>query len=168
MQREVGPQVQPMPPHAAAAVKKRGPPWPAAAGNWNPRLWDWDRRALTARPSADALRLAGGQPHQATEVHRQGAGGSGALKLQLGPRECSATPTDASPTSSPPASGQILVVRPSKQVRSGSPGSVGGGGAANGGAGYPMFQVDDCRGEGSTRRERAGAVYTNDLIVSRD
>ena len=79
MQREVGPQVapplflhqiQPMPPHAAAA-KKRGHPWPAAAGaavapaeaaagNWNPRLWDWDSRALTARPSSDALRLAGG------------------------------------------------------------------------------------------------------------
>jgi hypothetical protein len=166
-----GPSALHPPPDPADASPRRGrreEARPAAAGNWNPRLWDWDRRALTARPSADALRLAGGQPHQATEVHRQGAGGSGALKLQLGPRECSATPTDASPTSSPPASGQDLVVRPSKRVRSGSPGSVGGGGAANGGAGYPMFQVDDCRGEGSTRRERAGAVYTNDLIVSRD
>jgi hypothetical protein len=59
----------------------------AAAGNWNPRLWDWDSRALTARPSADALRLAGGQPQpqHAAEEHRQGAGGSDALKLQLGP-----------------------------------------------------------------------------------
>jgi hypothetical protein len=178
MQREVGPQVapplfihhqiQPMPPHAAAAVKKRGQPCPAAAaapaeaaaGNWNPRLWDWDSRALTARPSADALRLAGGQPQpqpqQAAEVHRQGAGGSGALKLQLGPREGSTAPTDASPTApaaslspSPPASGQDLVVRPSKRVRSGSPGSAGGGGggAANGGAGYPMCQVDECRAD---------------------
>uniref|UniRef100_A0A804QY24 poly(A)-specific ribonuclease n=1 Tax=Zea mays TaxID=4577 RepID=A0A804QY24_MAIZE len=140
-----GPSALHPPPDPADASPRRGrreEARPAAAGNWNPRLWDWDRRALTARPSADALRLAGGQPHQATEVHRQGAGGSGALKFQLGPRECSATPTDASPTSSPPASGQDLVVRPSKRVRSGSPGSVGGGGAANGGAGYPMFQSE--------------------------
>jgi len=186
MQREVGPQVapplflhqiQPMPPHAAAA-KKRGHPWPAAAGaavapaeaaagNWNPRLWDWDSRALTARPSSDALRLAGGQQPQpsakAAEAQRQGtAGGNGALNLQLGLREDAATPMDASPTapaassspSPPPASasaGQEPVVRPSKRVRSGSPGSAGGGsgggGAANGGAGYPMCQVDDCRAD---------------------
>jgi hypothetical protein len=95
-------------------------------GNWNPRLWDWDSRALTARPSADALRLAGGQPQpqHAAEEHRQGAGGSGALKLQLGPREGSAAPTDAIPTPptaslspSPPASGQDPVVRSSKRRR---------------------------------------------------
>ncbi|XP_066353829.1 squamosa promoter-binding-like protein 15 [Miscanthus floridulus] len=183
MQREVGPQVapplflhqiQPMPPHAAAA-KKRGHPWPAggaavahaeaAAGNWNPRLWDWDSRALTARPSSDALRLAGGQPQpaaKAVEVHRPRAGGSGALNLQLGLREDAATPMDASPTapaassspSPPPASaaaGQEPVVRPSKRVRSGSPGSAGGGsaggGTVNGGASYPMCQVDDCRAD---------------------
>ena len=80
MQREVGPQVasplylhqiQPLPPHAAAAARKRGSPWPAveppenapigagaaAGGNWNPSMWDWDSRAFTARPSSDALRL---------------------------------------------------------------------------------------------------------------
>jgi hypothetical protein len=54
---------------------------------------------------------------------------------------------------SPPASaatGQEPVVRPSKRVRSGSPGSAGGsggGGGANGGASYPMCQVDDCRAD---------------------
>jgi hypothetical protein len=165
-----------MPPHAAAAAKKRGHPWPAAgaavapteaaSGNWNPRLWDWDSRALTARPSSDALRLAGGQQQQpasmAAEAQRQGAGGSGALNLQLGLREDAATPMDANPTapvassspSSPPtsaAAGQEPVVRPTKRVRSGSPGSAGGGsaggGAANGGASYPMCQVDDCRAD---------------------
>ena len=81
MQREAGPQVvsplylhqiqhqHQLPPHA----KKRGNPWgpateppssentaaaastaAAAAGNWNPRMWDWDSRAFTARPSSDA------------------------------------------------------------------------------------------------------------------
>lgn len=186
MQREVGPQVapplffnqiQPLPPHAAAA-KKRGNPWPAAAaaaeaagGNWNPRMWDWDSRALTARPASDGPLVNGGgeqskqqqQPAAAAakataEGLRQG---SGALSLQLGLREDAATPMDASPPApaasspSPPASaaaGQEPVVRPSKRVRSGSPGSAGGSGpaaagAANGGAAYPMCQVDDCRAD---------------------
>ncbi|KAJ1269147.1 hypothetical protein BS78_07G188200 [Paspalum vaginatum] len=190
MQREVGPQVapplfvhqiQPLPPHAAAA-KKRGHQWPAAGagaaqgeaggGNWNPRMWEWDSRALTARPAPDALRAGQGkqqqqQQHQppaaakATEAMRQGAG---ALSLQLGLREDAAAPMDASPPApvpsspSPPASaaaGQDPVVRPSKRVRSGSPGSAGGSGggggaagaAANGGAAYPMCQVDDCRAD---------------------
>nr|CAB3483467.1 unnamed protein product [Digitaria exilis] len=193
MQREVGPQVapplflhqiQPLPPHAAAA-KKRAHPWPAAVstakaaaapgdGNWNPKMWDWDSRSLTARPSSDALRLGGttqGQQQKqqqpasaaakAAEANRAGAGGNGgALNLHLGLREDAATPMDASPSApmasspSPPASasaaGQEPVVRPSKRVRSGSPGSAGGSagaGAANGGASYPMCQVDDCRAD---------------------
>ncbi|XP_062191604.1 squamosa promoter-binding-like protein 15 isoform X2 [Phragmites australis] len=193
MHREVGPQVapplflhqiQPLPPHAAAA-KKRGHPWPAGAsvapakapvaeagggGNWNPRMWDWDSRALTARPSPDALRLGGGgvqsqqqQPAAAKAAEalplRQGGGGSGELNLQLGLREDAATPMDTSgpapmaSSPSPPASaaaGQEPVVRPSKRVRSGSPGSAGGsggGGAANGGGSYPVCQVDDCRAD---------------------
>ncbi|KAL6858946.1 hypothetical protein ACP4OV_017948 [Aristida adscensionis] len=199
MQREVGPQVapplflhqiQPLPPHAAAA-KKRGHPWPAAAavapsrpaaeaaaagGSWNPRMWDWDSRALTATPSSDALRLGAGQSHQqqqqsaaaaaaaaaakAAEVQRQGGGAAGALNLHLGLREDAATPMDASPPApmasspSPPASAaasQEAVVRPSKRVRSGSPasaaGSGGGGGGVTGGGSYPMCQVDDCRAD---------------------
>lgn len=106
MQREAGPQVasplylrqiQQLPPHAAPP-KKRGNPWPAtepsdnaaataagaaaaAGGNWNPRMWDWDSRAFTAKPSSDALRLAGGHQHQPpppppAEAPRQGAPGS--------------------------------------------------------------------------------------------
>ncbi|KAK3122138.1 hypothetical protein QOZ80_8BG0665580 [Eleusine coracana subsp. coracana] len=178
MQREVGPQVAPplflhqiqqLPPHAAAA-KKRGLPWPAVApakasvpeagagaGNWNPRMWDWDSRSLTARPSSDALRLGAvqGQHQQPSPP------GTGALNLHLGLREDGATAMDttgpaapmASSPSPPPsaAAGQEPVVRPSKRVRSGSPGSAGGsggGGAANGGGGsYPMCQVDDCRAD---------------------
>jgi hypothetical protein len=74
----------------------------------------------------DALRLAGGQPQpqHAAEEHRQGAGGSSVLKLQLGSREGSVAPTDANPTPptaslspSPPASGQDPVVRSSKRWR---------------------------------------------------
>jgi hypothetical protein len=84
MQREAGPQVatplylhqiQQRPPHAAPSPNKRANPWPAATdpshttalptaagaaageANWNPRMWDWDSRAFTARPSSDALRL---------------------------------------------------------------------------------------------------------------
>ncbi|KAL6661791.1 hypothetical protein ACP70R_001175 [Stipagrostis hirtigluma subsp. patula] len=182
MQREVGPQVapplflhqiQPLPPHAAAA-KKRGHPWPAGAavaparvaaeagaggGNWNPRMWDWDSRALSAKPSSDALRLGAGGGQSQQQQQQSPAGGSGALNLQLGLREDGATPMDASPPApmasspSPPASAagsQEPVVRPSKRVRSGSPGSAagsGGGGGANGGASYPMCQVDDCRAD---------------------
>jgi hypothetical protein len=180
MQREVGPQVAPplflhqirqLPLHAAAA-KKRGNPWPAVppakaavvadagagAGNWNPMMWDWDSRSLTARPSSDALRLGAGQQQpaaaaRAAEAPRQG---SGALNLQLSLREDGATTMDtigpaASP--SPPrssAAGQEPVVRPSKRIRSGSPGSAGGSGGgsgANGGGSYPMCQVDDCHAD---------------------
>jgi hypothetical protein len=183
MQREVGPQVAPplflhqiqqLSPHAAAA-KKRGHPWPAVpsakpvvvadagagAGNWNPRMWDWDSRSLTARPSSDVLRLGQSQQKQpqaarAAEASRQG---SGALNLKLGLQEDGATAMDTSGTvpmassPSPPvsaAAGQEPVVRPSKRVRSGSPGSAGGsggGGAANGAGSYPMCQVDDCRAD---------------------
>nr|AQQ11820.1 squamosa-promoter binding protein-like protein [Bambusa multiplex] len=190
MQREVGPQVAPplfmhqiqqLPPYAAAA-KKRGHPWTAGAavapsaktaaeagggggGNWNPRMWDWDSRALTAKPSSDAIRFGGGQSQQqqpaaakAAEALRQGGGGSGGLSLQLGLREEAAMVMDVSPEAtgasspSPPASaGQEPVVRPSKRVRSGSPGSAGGGGggggSGNGGGSYPMCQVDDCRAD---------------------
>ncbi|KAL5220789.1 hypothetical protein ABZP36_025502 [Zizania latifolia] len=185
MQREAGPQVappmfmhqiQPLPSHATAA-KKRGHPWQAAAaaeaaggGNWNPRMWDWDSRTLTARPSSDALRVNGGQSQQqqqqqpppaeakAAEALRQGGGGSGGLSLQLGLREDAATLMDASPAttmssspSSPPSSAgaQEPFVRPSKRVRSGSPGSASGGsgGGGNGGGSYPTCQVDDCRAD---------------------
>jgi hypothetical protein len=179
-------QIQPLPPHATAA-KKRGNPWPAAAvaaaeakggGNWNPRMWDWDSRALTAKPSSDALRVNAGLSHhqqqqqqsppaaaKAAEALRQGGGGSGGLNLQLGLREDAATPMDVSPAAttvssspSPPASSapaQEPVVRPSKRVRSGSPGSASGGGGGGGGGGnsggsggsYPMCQVDDCRAD---------------------
>ncbi|KAG8087937.1 hypothetical protein GUJ93_ZPchr0010g10912 [Zizania palustris] len=168
-------QIQPLPPHAAAA-KKRGHSWQAATAaakaaggeNWNPRMWDWDSRTLTARPSSDALRVYGGQSQQqqqqqplpavakADEALRQGGGGSGGLNLQLGLREDAVTPMDASPVAtlssspSPPRSSsgtQEPVVRSSKRVRSGSPGSAsgGGGGGGNGGGSFPMCQVDDCR-----------------------
>ncbi|CAM0911996.1 unnamed protein product [Alopecurus aequalis] len=197
MQREAGPQVasplylhqiqQQLPPHAAAA-KKRGNPWPATepsentaavgaaagaggGGNWNPRMWDWDSRAFTAKPSSDAHRLAGGHQHQqpppaiAAQAPRQGAAGQ--LSLQLGLREEAAMAMDVSPTTTissspyPPArAAQEQVVRPTKRVRSGSPGTGsggdggGGGGSANGGAGsYPMCQVDDCRSDLTTAKD---------------
>lgn len=187
MQREAGPQVasplylrqiQQLPPHAAPP-KKRGNPWPAtepsdnaaataagaaaaAGGNWNPRMWDWDSRAFTAKPSSDALRLAGGHQHQPpppppAEAPRQG--GAGQLSLHLGLREEAAMAMDVSPTTtissspSPPARPALeQPVRPTKRVRSGSPGTGsagdGGGGSANGGGGaYPMCQVDECRAD---------------------
>nr|BAK05287.1 predicted protein [Hordeum vulgare subsp. vulgare] len=199
MQREVGPQVasplylhqiQPLPPHAAAAARKRGTPWPAAdppenaamgagaaaGGNWNPSMWDWDSRAFTARPSSDALRLGGGLNHHqhhhqqpppppppatAAEAQRQGRGGAGDLSLQLNLREEASMAMDVSPTTtmssspSPPArTSQEQAARPSKRVRSGSPGTASGGGggggaggSASGGGSYPMCQVDDCRAD---------------------
>lgn len=141
-------------------------------------MWDWDSRALTAKPSSDALRVNAGLSHhqqqqqqsppaaaKAAEALRQGGGGSGGLNLQLGLREDAATPMDVSPAAttvssspSPPASSapaQEPVVRPSKRVRSGSPGSASGGGGGGGGGGnsgggggsYPMCQVDDCRAD---------------------
>jgi hypothetical protein len=174
-------QIQQLPPHAAAAAKKRGNPWPAVepsenhtpvaagvaadGGNWNPRMWDWDSRAFTARPSSDALRIAADHHHHppipATEAPRQGAAAAGQLSLQLGLREEAASMAmDVSPTTtissspSPPArvAAQEQAVRPTKRVRSGSPGtgSAGeGAGTANGGGGgsYPMCQVDECRAD---------------------
>jgi hypothetical protein len=139
----------------------------AGAGDWNPRMWDWDSRSLTARPSSDVLRLGQSQQQpqaaRAAEASRQG---SGALNLQLGLREDGATAMDTSgpvpmaSSPSPPASAaagqEPVVVRPSKRVRSGSPGSAGGsggGGAANGAGSYPMCQVDDCRADLTTAKD---------------
>ncbi|XP_047085812.1 squamosa promoter-binding-like protein 15 [Lolium rigidum] len=194
MQREAGPQVatplylhqiQQRPPHAAP--KKRANPWPAAIdpphttalptaagageGNWNPRMWDWDSRNFTARPSPDALRLATAHNPHHQHHHPPPTDSARQLSLQLGLREeAAALAMDASPTTtisssspSPPARAapQEQAARPAKRVRSGSPGTTGSGGdgggaSANGGAGggsYPMCQVDECRADLTTAKD---------------
>ncbi|KAG9456593.1 hypothetical protein H6P81_001101 [Aristolochia fimbriata] len=110
--------------------------------NWNPKVWDWDSVMFVAKPSADAdeLRLgtAGSveieQKKKGEEITKPLHSKKGTvddnenLTLKLG---ASAYSPDEP------------VVRPSKRVRSGSP----GGGA------YPMCQVDDCKGDLSNAKD---------------
>ncbi|XP_068651869.1 squamosa promoter-binding-like protein 15 [Aristolochia californica] len=110
--------------------------------NWNPRVWDWDSVMFVAKPSVDAEELQLGtassveieQKKKADEILKPSVLKKGKmddsenLTLKLG----GSTYAPDEP-----------VVRPSKRVRSGSP----GGGA------FPMCQVDDCKGDLSNAKD---------------
>ncbi|CAL9103161.1 unnamed protein product [Musa acuminata var. zebrina] len=118
---------------------------PDPSGNWNPKMWDWDSERFVAKPSSAASEILslGSQPASAAAaVADKGDGGpkdsvlgrnleedDQNLALKLGGRAYSAD----EPTT-----------RPSKRVRSGSPGS---------GCNYPMCQVDDCRADLSSAKD---------------
>ncbi|XP_039113819.1 squamosa promoter-binding-like protein 15 [Dioscorea cayenensis subsp. rotundata] len=157
MEREVGAQVappmfihQPLAGrfHEPPVPKKRDLPWqnpsylhnqlpPSALNpnsNWNPRMWDWDSVSFSAKPS-ETLSLGTANPPAkvAPEPEKKKKGDDGSkgvnevgenLTLKLGGGSYA---VEAAP-----------VVRPSKRVRSGSPGSGGN---------YPMCQVDDCKAD---------------------
>ncbi|RRT81120.1 hypothetical protein B296_00022573 [Ensete ventricosum] len=118
---------------------------PDPSGNWNPKMWDWDSGRFVAKPSSAAseiLCLSSQPASAAASVADKGDEGpkdsvlgksleedDQNLALKLGGRAYSAD----EPTT-----------RPSKRVRSGSPGS---------GCNYPMCQVDDCRADLSSAKD---------------
>ncbi|KAJ6833085.1 squamosa promoter-binding-like protein 15 isoform X2 [Iris pallida] len=106
---------------------------PAPTNNWNPNLWQWDSVRFSAKPSLDS---ESGQksPEETIKAqtlvnNREEDGGNLTLKLGVVAEEAAAAAAAAT----------VAAARPSKKVRSGSPGSGGGS--------YPMCQVDDCRAD---------------------
>ncbi|CAN6845521.1 unnamed protein product [Brassica oleracea] len=113
---EIGPQVAaPVSLHHPMA-RKRHPHWlvssqPQPRNDWNPDMWEWDSQRFEAKPvEAEANNVN-------VSHEREGRG----LDLNL----------NGGFNDAP------IVTRPNKRVKSGSPGSAGGGN-------YPKCQVDNC------------------------
>lgn len=140
---------------AVPMAKKRDLPYPSSnfqhqhpqrfqnpRDNWNPKVWDWDSVRFVANPlESELLRLGTATPVQ-TELKKkqEGTGITTALKKN---------PVDEDDESLRLKLGGGLssveepVSRPSKKVRSGSPGS----------SSYPMCQVDNCREDLSNAKD---------------
>ncbi|KAH0898005.1 hypothetical protein HID58_047573 [Brassica napus] len=113
---EIGPQVAaPVSLHHPMA-RKRHPHWlvssqPQPRNDWNPNMWEWDSQRFEAKPvEAEANNV---------NVSHEGEGRGLDLNLSGGFNDAP------------------IVTRPNKRVKSGSPGSAGGGN-------YPKCQVDNC------------------------
>lgn len=103
-------------------ARKRHPHWLVLSqpqppkADWNPSMWEWDSQRFQAKPVDDD------GAEEANNVHassHQGGGEGRGLDLNL--------------SSTPPP----IITMPNKRVKSGSPGSGGGGN-------YPKCQVDNC------------------------
>ncbi|XP_010477355.1 PREDICTED: squamosa promoter-binding-like protein 14 isoform X1 [Camelina sativa] len=106
---------------------------PQRRDEWNSKMWDWDSRRFEAKPvDAQTLRLGNvstTQQFDLTSRNKSGGGGGEerGLDLNLGSGLTALEETTTTTT-------MTQNVRPSKKVRSGSPG----------GGNYPMCQVDNC------------------------
>ncbi|KAK1441531.1 hypothetical protein QVD17_07506 [Tagetes erecta] len=111
--------------------------------NWNPKNWEWDSSRLVAKP-LDVMEISREQEKQ--QQHQSVINSDASKKspdsqteedarlfLQLGGGGL--------------VSSEEQVTRPNKRVRSGSPGSGGGGGN------YPMCQVDNCKEDLSAAKD---------------
>jgi hypothetical protein len=132
--------------------------------NWNPKVWEWDSVRFVAKPkeAEELLRLGTPIPTHipniqttATTIEQKKKEDSLALtvdeeedeRLRLnlwgGLNSVEETGQDAGPG---PGPGPETVSRPNKRVRSGSPGSGGGGN-------FPMCQVDNCKEDLSSAKD---------------
>lgn len=102
--------------------------------NWSPKVWEWDSLRFLAKPlDAEALRLSSSTPEQKKREAASSGSGGGPATLQKN----TAGEDDESlrlNLGGGLACAEEAVSRPSKRVRSGSPG-----------ASYPMCQVDNCK-----------------------
>lgn len=122
------------PPLMAAAKKRDLPyhPTPNFQQNWSPKLWDWDTVRFVAKPlDADQKKTQEPPPVAAASVSA-GDEDDERLRLNLGGGLTSVA-----------AEEPAVVSRPTKRVRSGSPGS----------SAYPMCQVDNCKEDLSNAKD---------------
>ncbi|ONK68753.1 uncharacterized protein A4U43_C05F15590 [Asparagus officinalis] len=124
--------------------------------NWNPRLWDWDSSKFTAKPSQNAPNL----PNLGSNDSQSKPRAEEAVKAQNLPKnlEEDGETLTLNLGGGVYSAAQEQAVRPSKRVRSGSPGSRGN---------YPMCQVDDCRADLSGakdyhRRHKVCEIHISD------
>ncbi|KFK44212.1 hypothetical protein AALP_AA1G229200 [Arabis alpina] len=115
---------------------------PQRRDEWNSTMWDWDSRRFQAKPvESDVLRLGNKTQFDLNANNRKEVEEKG-LDLNLG--SCLNTVEDTKTTT----------IRPSKRVRSGSPGGN-----------YPMCQVDNCtedlsHGKDYHRRHKVCEVHS--------
>lgn len=118
-------------PPVMTAAKKRDLPYhptPNFQQNWNPKLWDWDAVRFVAKPlDSDEKKRQEQAPVDAGHEDDE------RLRLNLGGGLISAARAEE------PA----VVSRPTKRVRSGSPGN----------STYPMCQVDNCKEDLSNAKD---------------
>lgn len=111
--------------------------------SWNPKNWEWDASRLVAKP-LDMMEIPREQQQQQQQHHHQTgvntSNSDGSKKSPVGQRE------EDQHLLLKLGGGEEAVTRPSKRVRSGSPGS---GCAGN----YPMCQVDNCKEDLSTAKD---------------
>ncbi|KAI3871330.1 hypothetical protein MKW92_033033 [Papaver armeniacum] len=118
---------------------------PNSEKNWNCNVWMWDSVKFVAKPlEADVTRNRSSATVGAAAVTNQRRKGEENSKSSMNQddRENLALNLGGSLYSV-----DEHVSRPSKRIRSGSPGGV------NGSASYPMCQVDDCRGNLSQAKD---------------
>ena len=102
---------------------------PNSNTNWNPSLFSWDSTRFSVKQSSNEVGSS-----QNSVLTRNSEERGEKLTLKLGGGGGSVVEEDRA------------VVRPSKKVRSGSPGCLGGGN-------YPMCQVDDCKTDLSNAKD---------------
>ncbi|KAL1190015.1 Squamosa promoter-binding-like protein 16 [Cardamine amara subsp. amara] len=99
--------------------------------DWNPKMWEWDSQRFEAKPvEADTLRLGNNNNNGGLSYEGEERG----LDLNL---SSGFNPVEDTP---------LVITRPNKKGRSGSPGSGGGGN-------YPKCQVDNCKEELSVAKD---------------
>lgn len=112
--------------------------------SWNPKNWEWDSSRLVAKP-VDTMEIS--REHE--QHHHQPAivstNSDVSKKSPIGQRE--EDERLLLKLGGGLVSGEEPITRPSKRVRSGSPGSGGGGGN------YPMCQVDNCKEDLSAAKD---------------
>lgn len=122
------------PPLMAAAKKRDLPyhPTPNFQQNWSPKLWDWDTVRFVAKPLDADQKKTQEPPPVAAASASAGDEDDERLRLNLGGGLTSVA-----------AEEPAVVSRPTKRVRSGSPGS----------SAYPMCQVDNCKEDLSNAKD---------------
>ncbi|GKB53312.1 squamosa promoter-binding-like protein 14, partial [Tanacetum coccineum] len=116
--------------------------------SWNPKSWEWDSSRLVAKP-VDMMEIQKEQEQQ--QQHHQPA-----------TNPANSDVSKRNPVGQREEDGQLSlklggglgsveepVTRPTKRVRSGSPGNAGFSGGGN----YPMCQVDNCKEDLSAAKD---------------
>ncbi|KAK9075194.1 hypothetical protein SSX86_003515 [Deinandra increscens subsp. villosa] len=118
--------------------------------SWNPKNWEWDSSRLVAKP-LDMMEISRGreqqQQPQQPQQHQSAINSDVSKKIPVGQvEEDGRLLLKLGGGGGGLVSGEEVVTRPNKRVRSGSPGASGGGN-------YPMCQVDNCKEDLSAAKD---------------
>lgn len=107
--------------------------------DWNPKMWEWDSQRFEAKPvEAEALHLGNGTQFDANaRSNNYNNNNNGGLTYEGEERGFDLNLSSGFNAVEETETATPVVTKPSKRVRSGSPGSGGGN--------YPKCQVDNCK-----------------------